>query len=74
MRRFTEEYVMQRLHALVSIKSMRKAGAQLGFDAGFICNVLKGNKPLSEDLALALGFEKLPDAYISKRRDGARGK
>lgn len=64
MDRFSEDDVLGVLRKLVEESGLRKAAASLGFSFGWIRKVLAGEKSLNEDLALRLGFVKLPDAYV----------
>lgn len=64
MDQFSEEDVLKVLDAMVAEQGLRKAAANLGFSFGWINKVLAGERKLNEDLALRLGFVKLPDVYV----------
>jgi hypothetical protein len=64
MREYTYEQVVEELSNLVKQSSQVKAAASLGVTASLVNMVLAGARPMSADLALRLGFLKLPDKYI----------
>lgn len=73
MQSYTETDVLAELRKQISRSSGQKAAAAaLGFTAQFIGQVLKGKKRLTADLALRLGFVKLPDSYM--RAEQKKGK
>jgi hypothetical protein len=64
MQKYSEEDVLKVLRELVDASGLRKTAASLGFSFSWIGHVLNGRKRLNEDLALRLGFVKMPDAYV----------
>ena len=55
---------VETLKARVEASSYRKLGAELGFPASYLHDVVKGNRPPSDDLIDALGLER---TYRRKR-------
>jgi hypothetical protein len=56
------------LKARVEASSYRKQGAELGFPASYLHDVVKGNRPPSDGLIDALGLER---TYRRKRANGS---
>jgi plasmid maintenance system antidote protein VapI len=46
------------LQKLVDADGFRKVGKALGASHGYLSDVLRGRRPLSEELALKLGYRK----------------
>ncbi len=64
MRSYTEAQLLNSLREAIRAKTQRQLAAELGFTPQFINDVLKGRREFTENLANALGFEKLPDRFV----------
>ena len=68
MKKYAKGDVMQAIRDLIAKSSQRKVAAGLGYTPQYISQVLMGKKALTDDLALRIGFIKLPDAYIRAQK------
>jgi plasmid maintenance system antidote protein VapI len=64
METFSEAQVVDTLRDLVRANNCSKAAALLGISPALVSLVLNGNRRLSSDLALRLGFIRTPDSYM----------
>jgi hypothetical protein len=64
----SDQDVLNHLAELVSKSSYREVGESLGFSGPFIYRVLGGKKDLTEKLAGALGFERIPRGWVQKEK------
>ena len=67
-KQFNDSQVITTLRRLVKGTSYRKAAEKLGVSAGYVQDVLKRRRGLSEQLAGALGFELVPPAKPKPRK------
>ena len=56
MKTYTDAQIRAVLATLVKQSSYRQAGASLSFDPALLQRVVTGAKPITENLAAALGF------------------
>jgi transcriptional regulator with XRE-family HTH domain len=75
MRRYTESQVLNHLRDLVRWPvTQAEVAKRFGLSSAYISSALKGNEGVSERLAKALGFKKVPDAYVKTSSKGRTGK
>jgi len=78
MKRYTEGEVLKALRERFQPRqgeSQTQKAAKLGFSVQYIQAVLAGSRPVTEQVASALGLERLPTIYVPKgQRKAAQGK
>lgn len=68
MKRYSNEDVVGEMRKRTKWpKTQTDLSMEIGFSRPVICGVLSGHLPVTERLANALGFEKLPDAYVRRK-------
>ena len=66
----TESDVLADLHGRVKQFGRQSVVArELGFTPQYICDVLKGNRPVSTQLAKALGYERMVVFSLASKRN-----
>lgn len=68
MRHYTDTDLVLLLRGRCDASTQKQAAAELGFPPSFVNDVLMGRRAMTANLADALGFTKLPDAYIRKSK------
>ena len=66
MKSYTEAEMIALLRQKADARSQTQVAEEIGFTKQFINDVLNGRRDFSANLALAMGFEKLPDRFIRK--------
>jgi hypothetical protein len=74
MKKLTRAEVIDLIFRRVEREGLRATARLAGVDAGYLCHVLNGDKPLSDEAAGKLGFERLPDSYVEKVRPGVKAR
>jgi len=64
MRQYSKTEVLEVLRRMVAKANTAQAAAVLGVTPQLVSMVLGGDREISENLALKLGFIKLPDTYM----------
>lgn len=68
MKRFTTIDLKAMLLTRTTMSTQKRVASDLGVSAQFLNDVIAGRRDISENLANALGFTKLPNAYIRKQQ------
>lgn len=53
---YTDDNIRAMLALMVQAHGYRKTGARLGFDHAILQRIVTGSKPMTENVAVALGF------------------
>lgn len=67
MKKYTQADVLGFLKGRTVTATQAGLARELGFTPQFISDVLAGRRVITRKLAEALGFRKLPDAYVKER-------
>ena len=65
---FSETYVLQELRQQVALSSQKDVAAKYRVSPQFICDVLKKRRPVSSDLAKAMGYTRVAKFERRKRK------
>lgn len=66
MKNYTTSDLMILLRERCDLNTQKTTAEELGMPPQFINDVIRGRRDISTNLANALGFDKLPDAYRKK--------
>ena len=59
MKNLTQQDVLETIRKEIEAASLRKVAAMAGIDPAFLSRILRGDKPLSDTVAEAFGFERV---------------
>jgi plasmid maintenance system antidote protein VapI len=71
MKTYSADEILNLLRLRVENRTQKEVAATLGFTPQFLNDVLAGRRDLTDNLALALGFERNATTYIPATRKGA---
>jgi hypothetical protein len=71
MKNLTEQDVLQAIRKEIETASLRKVAGRAGVDAGNLCRVLNGERPVSDSVARAFGFERVETVTVIYRKKAA---
>jgi plasmid maintenance system antidote protein VapI len=57
-RTYTESEVVERIKRETQTTSLRRVARQIGVSAGYLSDIINGNRAVSDNMALAFGFER----------------
>ena len=63
MKKYTRPEVIEAILKMVKVHGLRELAGIVGVDPGYLCKALNGHKPLSDNAALKLGFERMETMY-----------
>lgn len=66
MKRYSEADLREDLRQKCTADEQSTVARSLGFSPQFICDVLAGRRGISVELASAMGYRKLPAAFVRK--------
>jgi hypothetical protein len=67
MKIYTDADLRERLKRAIDANGLRSTARSLSLSPTFISQVMKGERGVSETLALALGFELIPPTPVQRR-------
>lgn len=74
MKHFTAIDLKAMLLTRIALSTQKQVAVELGMPAQFINDVVHGRRALSENLATAMGFKKMPDFYVRKQSSSTQPK
>lgn len=66
MKKFTKPEIIEIVLARVERWGLRTTAVEVGMDPGYLCAALAGKKPLSDDAAAKLGFDRMETLYTRR--------